>query len=99
MVSKGFQKGPKSVEILWKLEANRPKVRKIKKIASKRTRNRIGKCLGGSPKVAKSTKSANNHQKVAKIIKIVILEASDHLFGRLGAFKIIKIVASKGGKT
>ncbi len=99
MVSKGFQKGTKSVESLWKLEENHPEARKSYKIASKRVRNRIEKCLEGSPKVAKSTKSANNHQKIAKSNKIVVLEASDRLFGRLGAFKIIKIIASKGAKS
>ena len=92
---KGYQKR----RILWKLEENHPEARKSYKIASKRSRNRIDKCLEGSPKVAKSTKSANNHQKAAKSNKIVILEASDRLFGRLGAFKIIKIIASKVAKS
>ena len=99
MVSKGFQKGPEIDEILWKYKENHPKARKSVQNRFKRSRNRIENCLEGSPKVAKVSKSANNHQKAAKSIKIIILEASDRLFGRLGAFKIMKIVASKVEKS
>ena len=63
---KRLPKGSQKCRIPMETRGKSSRSKKIVQIASKRVRNCIEKCLEGSPKVAKSTKSANNHQKAAK---------------------------------